>query len=315
MAASSAPAAPPPVPTAPAIRYPLPPAPSSPKGALPSLDDADAYLKNALVDLLGRKAVMSFLKLDNVVRRIVATVDNLGTDNAAAQLWPVEPTPGRLETESRDGGLALGAKNAERYAPFVRLVEGVDTRRAVALYTRLYPLLQRGYEELGYGGKYFNDRVVEVIDNLLATPTIEGPIKVKRIAVDGAASATTLYVFEDPDARARVGRPEDPAAHRARERRAAHRQAGRCETANRDAAIVISDERDEVRSRPLAGSGRRSRRARWSGGRVGVERRRRRAPRRAHGPDVRELTEIEYERSRTRDDRHWIHGRSPRPPR
>ena len=93
--------------------------------------------------------------------------------------------------------MAIGARNAERYVPFVRFVEGIDARQAVALYLRVYPLLQQAYEDLGYPGKYFNDRVVEVIDNLLATPMPAGPIAVKRFTADGGASSG-LYVFVDP---------------------------------------------------------------------------------------------------------------------
>ncbi|HVV52262.1 MAG TPA: DUF3014 domain-containing protein, partial [Polyangia bacterium] len=53
-------------------------------------------------------------------------------------------------------------------------------------------------------GKYFNDRVVEVIDILLATPEISEPIAVQRFAAaDGGASASALYVYKDPSLEAR----------------------------------------------------------------------------------------------------------------
>jgi hypothetical protein len=204
----------PPLVVAPPVAAPAPPAPVAPPPAAPtvlhpvpqaasahplSLENADARVKSALVDLLGHKAVRSFLKVDDVLRRFVATVDNLATDNATAQLWPVNPTGGRLDTQADDGAVVLSARNADRYAPFVHLVQGLDAQQAAALYVRLYPLLQRAYEELGYPGRYFNDRVVEVIDNLLATPAVAGPVKVKRFAVDGAAPTEGgLYLFEDP---------------------------------------------------------------------------------------------------------------------
>ncbi len=43
---------------------------------------------------------------------------------------------------------------------------------------------------LGYPKGYLNDRVVEVIDHLLDTPTVEGPIRLLRPHV--------LYTFSDP---------------------------------------------------------------------------------------------------------------------
>jgi hypothetical protein len=184
---------------APPIRYPVPSVLEPTRSALPSLDHADAYVKSALIDLLGRKSVFSFLRLDGIIRRFVATVDNLGTDNATASMWPVNPTGGSLETEGKDGGTVISAKNADRYAAFVRLVAGIDTPRAVSLYRRLYPLFQTAYQDLGYPNRYFNDRVVEVIDNLLATPMPAEPIKVKRLVVDGAIVGDgRLYIFDDP---------------------------------------------------------------------------------------------------------------------
>jgi len=193
-----APVVPPPAaapPPATAIRHPLPAAPA---GGLPSLDSSDSFVESALVELLGHKRVRAFLHLDGVVRRFVATVDNLATGDASSSLWPVKTTEGRFETEPRDGAVVIGARNGDRYVPFVRFVEGIEAPRAVALYLRVYPLLQQAYEDLGYPGKYFNDRVVEVIDNLLATPTPPGPIAVKRFAADGGTSGGGLYVYADP---------------------------------------------------------------------------------------------------------------------
>ena len=190
------PPTPPPPPPAPAIRNPVP-ATAAP-GGLPSLDHSDGYAKKALVDLVGTKAVSTFFRLDGAINRFVATVNNLATDGATADLWPVNRTPGRFETETRDGATVPSAHNAERYAPFVRFAAGIDTGRAVALYVRVYPLLQRAYEDLGQPGAYLNDRVVTVIDNLLATPNVPGPIRVKRVGLDGGTGGGAgLYLYED----------------------------------------------------------------------------------------------------------------------
>jgi hypothetical protein len=201
----AAPAAPVAVPIAPAAptgpAHPLGTRPASGEGGLPALDDSDAFFKKALGELFGGKSGLSFLILDGFARRLVASINNLGNDSAGAELWPVNHAAGRFEVEPRAGGAVIGAANVDRYAAFVRFADGVDTQRAVALYLRLYPLFQRAYEELGYPGKYFNDRVIEVIDNLLATPDLVAPVKVKLVEVDGAArpaASARLYVYDDP---------------------------------------------------------------------------------------------------------------------
>jgi hypothetical protein len=188
--------------SAPVVQHPIA---DPPAVGLPSLDESDPYIERALADLLGRRS-MRFLRLDGFARRLVASTDNLTSDPAPTLMWPVAPIAGRFETEPSAGGTVIARRNAERYAPFVRFVAELDPQRAVALYKRLYPLFQKAYEELGYPGKYFNDRVVAVIDHLLATPELEGPIRVKRVQLAGApkpADAAGLYQFEDPALEAR----------------------------------------------------------------------------------------------------------------
>jgi hypothetical protein len=74
-------------------------------------------------------------------------------------------------------------------------MEAVDTGRLVALYVRFYPLFQQAYRELGYPKGYFNDRLVEVIDHLLVTPEITGPIRLTKPWI--------MYEFADPALEAR----------------------------------------------------------------------------------------------------------------
>jgi hypothetical protein len=108
----------------------------------------------------------------------------------------------------------ISADNARRYATFVDLVEHTDTERVVELYVRFYPLFQRAYEDLGYPGRYFNDRVVEVIDSLLATAVTAEPIKVERLRVDGGSARDGgLFVFADPTIEVRPAGRKAPDAH------------------------------------------------------------------------------------------------------
>ena len=194
---------PPPPPPKPAIAHPI--APAEKAGKLPPLDQADTFVKDRLVELVGRKGALAFLGIDSFARHFVATVANLPTDHAPADLWPIKRTEGSFETDPRGDATVIGAKNTERYALFVAFVDGIDAAKAVALYRRLYPLFQQAYEELGYPGKYFNDRVVEAIDDLLATPDVAEPIKVKLVEVPGAEMPAPgkgkprggLYVFDD----------------------------------------------------------------------------------------------------------------------
>ncbi len=75
------------------------------------------------------------------------------------------------------------------------LFDAIPTDKAVATYVHLYPLFQKAYVDLGYPNGYFNDRLVEVIDHLLATPDVQGPVKLVVPHV--------LYEYADPDLQSR----------------------------------------------------------------------------------------------------------------
>ena len=174
---------------------------AEPEAALPALNDADARVTAALNELVGKKSVGTFLEAGGFVRRFVATVDNLPRAQAPARMWPAQRAPKSFEVQGSGEQKSIGADNASRYTPFVLFAESVDTARAVALYARFYPLFQQAYEELGYPGKYFNDRLVAVIDHLLQAPEPAGPVQVKLTEVKGEMAPQRpwiSYEFVDP---------------------------------------------------------------------------------------------------------------------
>ncbi len=198
----------PPAPVEPVIQHPVqaiatePPKESRP---LPPLDASDARLKEELGTWLGRKKVQQFLQLDAFVRRVVVTVDNLAREHAAPSMWPVQATPGRFTTLKQGERELISPDNAQRYAALVQFIEVVDARQGVQLYVNLYPLFQQAYEELGYPKAYFNDRLVAVIDQLLATPVIEQPLEVSLVEVKGPIPSErpwVRYEFADDELQA-----------------------------------------------------------------------------------------------------------------
>jgi len=186
-----------------AIEFPIGPAESASQAAfaVPAPENTDAAVQANLVDLVGQQGVLGFLQLDGFVRRVVATVDNLDRQHAPARLWPVNPTPGQFTVSGPDGQKHIDPDNGLRYAPFVQFVETVDMTRAAALYRWMYPLFQRSYEELGYPGRYFNDRLVKVIDHLLRTPTPPLPVAVTLLEIKGPYASERPWVhyeYADP---------------------------------------------------------------------------------------------------------------------
>jgi Protein of unknown function (DUF3014) len=171
------------------IQHPVPNA-GADAAALPSLNQSDQLVRDSFAGLLGAKSVEQFLVPENIVRHIVVTVDNLPRKKVAVDLRPVKPTPGATVVSNQGDATTLGAANYARYAPFIHLVETTDPKTLATVYFRLYPLFQQAYEDLGYPGRFFNDRLVEVIDHLLAAPEPQGPIELVQPKV--------FYQYADP---------------------------------------------------------------------------------------------------------------------
>ena len=164
--------------TEPAVRNPIPE--TSDAKPLPPLKESDPDVRESLASVFGAKTISQFLVPENVVRHIVVTVDNLPRKKVAIELRPVKPTPGTTATATQGDITTLGAANFERYAPLIKVVQNTDTKTLTNVYFRLYPLFQQSYEDLGYPGQYFNDRLVEVIDDMLKTPDVQGPIELTQ---------------------------------------------------------------------------------------------------------------------------------------
>ncbi len=174
---------------------------AAPDAGLPPVADSDTRVTKALAELFGGKAATQFLRPDGVVRRFVATVDNLPREQAPASAWPVEPTGQRFITARQGETDVIDGRNAARYTALVQLAQSVDPAKAAKVYARLYPLFQQAYEELGYPGRYFNDRLVAVIDHLLQAPEPAGPVRVRLVEVKGSVPSQrpwVRYEYVDP---------------------------------------------------------------------------------------------------------------------
>ena len=189
---------PPPVEAAPAVpaaprgpQFPL----EAPQAGLPKLGESDPTLLEALAALIGQPQVAKLFRAEDVVRRIVATVDNLPREEYAQRLSPAQPVPGTFATRGKEGERVIAPENAKRYEQHLRTFESIEPARLAGVYKRLYPLFQEAYVELGYPNGYFNDRLVEVIDHLLDAPDAPQPTRVE--------APKAMFQYADPDLEAR----------------------------------------------------------------------------------------------------------------
>jgi len=157
---------------------------------LPALDSSDAVMLKLAEFLLGKPELLALVIPQEVIRRIVVTVDNLPARNVPQSRLPLQQPEGKFVAAKNGEDFVLDSANYPRYSRYAALMDGMDARRLVDAYVHMYPLFQGAYRELGYPKAYFNDRLILAIDNLLATPDVQGPLVLTQPAV--------LYLFADP---------------------------------------------------------------------------------------------------------------------
>jgi len=187
-------------PAEPVIQHPVTPAPAEletaapfldPGQPLPKLQESDMPMAEILGRLFADQKLDRFFMLEHFIERFVVMVDNLPRPQLPKTHRPIKQTPGRFLARGERGQMTIDPANYQRYTPLVKMLAALDTRQTVAVYKRLYPLFQEAYENLGYPDAYFNDRLVEVIDHLLATPQVVDPVYLVQ--------PKALYLFADPD--------------------------------------------------------------------------------------------------------------------
>ena len=172
---------------------------------LPPLNESDGYVQENVAAVVGEATAMQYFAADGLASRAVATVDALGSRQVPGNIQAVagpetdymaypDPDP-PAEILDEQGDLVQqylsDPGNSSRYNTYVEMIEAVDAEQFAALYHRNSPLFQQAWRELGYTDVAFDDRLAEVIDELLATPEVEEPYRLVK--------PEAVYLFADEE--------------------------------------------------------------------------------------------------------------------
>ncbi|MCC6202378.1 MAG: DUF3014 domain-containing protein [Gammaproteobacteria bacterium] len=166
-----------------------------PAEPLPALTESDGFIAAALGTVIEQPALRELFNLDQLARRLVVAIDSLPRARMPQQLRLIEPPSARFQIAIRDGETFIADTNAARYERHVALIEAADVTQVVALYRRLYPLLQQGYAGIAPPNASFHQRVLEALDDLLAAAPVAEPVRLVQPKV--------FYEFADPEVQAR----------------------------------------------------------------------------------------------------------------
>lgn len=185
-----------------------PAAPELEEIPLPPLPESDEYVRENLSGVVGEAAVIQYFSSEGLVSRIVATVDMLGSRQVPENIKAIQSPGGSFSAieDPNPSTVILNEvgdplpqylsdpANSRRYVAYVEMLEAVDAERFASLYERNYPLFQQAWRELGYANSEFSDRLMDVIDELLATPAVDEPYRLVK------PEATYLFADEELEA-------------------------------------------------------------------------------------------------------------------
>ncbi|MEM1205142.1 MAG: DUF3014 domain-containing protein [Acidobacteriota bacterium] len=158
---------------------------------MPPLDASDAVVRELASTLTEHPKLAAWLVPDDLVRKLVATVDNIARgDSPRPHLKHMVPE-GPFEVEARPGGgLRVAESSYRRYDLVTEVFTSLDIGATVRLYYDMEPLFDEAWAELGDPRVTFRESLAQSIDLLMEVPIPEG-----SPSVDPKVSS---YVYSDP---------------------------------------------------------------------------------------------------------------------
>lgn len=156
---------------------------------IPEEPPEDETIRQALADIVGPSAALEYIVKDQLISRLVATIDSLTSRQVPSLINPIKAVGGNLTIESEGDRTRMSADNYSRYDGYITLLQNTDTDVLANFYTSNNRWFQEAWEENG-GEGLFNDRLLEVLSHLQQTPDVPGPVYLSK--------PEAFYLFEDP---------------------------------------------------------------------------------------------------------------------
>ncbi len=185
------------VPEAPAVARPTPEtAPTSARTLVPplpegvSLDDSDGPVRVVVGVLSSNPVWMKWLASEDLVRRFVASVDNVAHGRSPRSHLDFARPGGRFSVVERGGVLVTDPKSFRRYDLATEVFTSLDTAGTVAAFGELEPLMDQAHAEIGKPGTTFRETLWKAMAELLSAPVVPAGVPLEEKVV--------TYRYADP---------------------------------------------------------------------------------------------------------------------
>ncbi len=176
----------PPAPAPTAVEQPPEPAPPP----LPPLEDSDPLVREQMAAVGVGSELEQMKQEENLVQTGTALVDGLSRGVVLYKLLPVKPPAKPFSVQREGEQLYMDTASYDRYDEYAEAIAALDTEALVDSFHRMRPLYEQAYGQLGLDPESFDNAVIRVLDQVLATPEIDQPVALTHDSV--------MYKYADP---------------------------------------------------------------------------------------------------------------------
>ncbi|MBZ0113061.1 MAG: DUF3014 domain-containing protein [Thermoanaerobaculia bacterium] len=136
---------------------------------IPGLDASDEVVRQLVARLSANPGLAEWLATDRLVRRFVVSVVNV-SEGVHPRKHLSGSVDGVFVVDQVGGAHYPDPATYDRYRPMVAVFTSIDPRGAAELYSRLRPLFNEAYRDLGYPRGNFDDAMRKALRTIASTP-------------------------------------------------------------------------------------------------------------------------------------------------
>jgi hypothetical protein len=135
-----------------------------------TLGTSDTVIRELVAALSDRPEIGAWLVNEDLVRRFVASVNNIAEGKDPRQHLEFLRPETSFRAAERNGRIVVDPDSYRRYDTVTKVFTSLDSEGTAALLAELKPLIDDAYAEIASPGSRFEDRLQAAIDELLEVP-------------------------------------------------------------------------------------------------------------------------------------------------
>lgn len=170
---------------------PEPEAPQAPTEPPLTLENSDEQVRTELSQAGSSELLDTTLANADLLQRGTGVIDGLSRGLVLNKILPVTAPKGKFTTIEVGEQQIIDPASYDRYDSHAEAIAELNTDKLVGTFHNFRPLLEEAYAGLGYKEDDFDNALIRALDQIIATPEVEGDIAVKK--------KEAIYVFVDPE--------------------------------------------------------------------------------------------------------------------